>query len=159
MAVLLTKSILPGFASLAHAGGGCYFDGMRFFVAAFLVCCMVSVCARAEDVIRGDYVGDWSGSSGAGGSFKLSIAPDGGTPKCTVTFSYAGEEVKTHVTVCKTDGPNIEVQYDFDLSGNRLQSTIHGERKENALAGKYETKALADGSAVDQGDWKATAVK
>ena len=132
---------------------------MRSFLAALLVFATLSVCVRAEDAIRGDYVGDWSGSSGAGGSFKLSIAQDGGTPKCTVTFSYAGEEVKTHVTICKTDGPNIEAQYDFDLSGNRLQSTIHGQRKENALAGKYETKALADGSAVDQGDWKAMPVK
>jgi hypothetical protein len=132
---------------------------MRHFLTAVLVFFMLSVCVRAEDAIRGNYVGDWSGSSGAGGSFKLSIAAENGTPKCTVTFSYAGEEVKTNVTVCKTDGPNIEVQYDFDMSGNRLQSTIHGQRKENALAGKYETKALADGSAVDQGDWKATPVK
>ena len=132
------------------------FDGMRTFLTALLIICTVSVCARAENAIRGDYVGDWSGASGAGGSFKLSIAAENGTTKCNVTFSYAGEEVKTHVTVCKIDGPNIEAQYDFDLGGNRLQSTIHGLVKENALAGKYETKALADGSAVDQGDWKAT---
>jgi hypothetical protein len=132
---------------------------MRYFLSAVLVFFMLPVCIRAEDAIRGDYVGDWSGASGAGGSFKLSIAAENGTPKCTVTFSYAGEEVKTHVTVCKTDGPNIEAQYDFDLSGNRLQSTIHGQRKENALSGKYETKTLADGSAVDEGAWKATPAK
>jgi hypothetical protein len=72
-----------------------------------------------------------------------------------VTFSYAGEEVKTNVTLCKIDGPKIEAQYDFDLSGNRLQSTIHGERKGTALEGKYQTAALADGSRVDEGDWKA----
>ena len=132
---------------------------MRYLLSAVLVLFMLTVCIRAEDAIRGDYVGDWSGASGAGGSFKLSIAAENGTPKCTVTFSYAGEEVKTHVTVCKTDGPNIEAQYDFDLSGNRLQSTIHGQRKENALSGKYETKTLADGSAVDEGAWKATPAK
>ena len=129
---------------------------MRYFLIALLVLFTVAVCARAEDSIRGDYEGDWSGASGAGGSFKLSIAAENGTPKCTVTFSYAGEELQTHVTLCKIDGPNIEAQYDFDLGGNRLQSTIHGQLKDNALSGKYETKALADGSAVDQGDWKAT---
>jgi hypothetical protein len=132
---------------------------MRNFLTALLIICTVSVCSRAEDSIRGDYVGEWSGASGAGGSFKLAIAAENGAPKCTVTFSYAGEEVQTHVTVCKTDGPNIEAQYDFDLGGNRLQSTIHGQLKENALSGKYETKVLADGSAVDQGDWKATPAK
>ena len=110
---------------------------------------------RAENAIRGDYVGDWSGASGAGGSFKLSIAAENGTTRCNVTFSYAGEEVKTHVTVCKIDGPNIEAQYDFDLSGNRLQSTIRGERKGDALSGTYQTKPLAGGPQVDEGDWKA----
>ena len=87
--------------------------------------------------------------------FKLSVARENGKPKCTVSFSYAGEEVKTNVTLCKIDGPKIEAQYDFDLSGNRLQSTIHGERKGSGLEGQYETKALDDGSSVDQGDWKA----
>lgn len=130
---------------------------MRTLLSALLIICTVSICVRAEDAIRGDYIGEWSGASGAGGNFKLSIAAENRTPKCTVTFSYAGEEVTTHVTICKTDGPNIEAQYDFDLGGNRLQSTIHGQLRDDALAGKYETKALADGSAVDQGDWKATA--
>ena len=127
---------------------------MRYFLIALLVLFTVAVCARAEDSIRGDYEGDCA--SGAGGSFKLSIAAENGTPKCTVIFSYAGEELQTHVTLCKIDGLNIEAQYDFDLGGNRLQSTIHGQLKDNLLSGKYETKALADGSAVDQGDWKAT---
>jgi hypothetical protein len=128
---------------------------MRYLLTALVMIFTVSVCARAQDAIRGDYVGDWSGASGAGGSFRLSIVAENSAPKCTVTFSYAGEEVKTHVTACKIDGPALEAQYDFDLGGNRLQSTIHGQLKQNALTGKYETKALADGSAVDQGDWKA----
>jgi hypothetical protein len=64
---------------------------MRYFLIALLVVCTVGVCARSEDSIRGNYVGDWSGAL-----------------------------------------------------------------KENALAGKYESKALAGGSAVDQGDWEAT---
>jgi hypothetical protein len=62
----------------------------------------------------------------------------------------------TNVTLCKTEGSKIEAQYDFDLSGNRLQSTIRGERKENTLPGTYQTKPLAGGAQVDEGDWKAT---
>jgi hypothetical protein len=116
---------------------------------------ILAASAFGEDAIQGDFTGDWSGASGAGGSFRLSVARDDGKPKCTVTFSYSGEDIKTNVTLCKTDGPKIEAQYDFDLGGNRLQSTIHGERKGSVLEGKYQTKALADGSAVDEGDWKA----
>src|SRR5438445_7027356 len=86
--------------------------------------------AAADPAIKGDFTGDWSGASGAGGPFRLSVADDGGKPKCTVSFSYAGEDVKTNVTLCKIDGPKIEAQYDFDLGGNRLQSTIHGELQE-----------------------------
>jgi len=117
---------------------------------------VLSVCALGDDAIRGNYVGDWSGASGAGGKFKLAVAQEDGKAKCTVSFEYAGEEVKTNVTVCTIDGRKIESQYDFDLAGNHLQSTINGERKGSGLEGKYHTKALADGSAVDEGDWKAS---
>jgi hypothetical protein len=127
---------------------------MRRFVPSICLALLLAVGALADD-IQGSFTGDWSGASGAGGSFKLSVARENGKPKCSVTFSYAGEDVKTNVTLCKTDGPKIEAQYDFDLSGNRLQSTIHGESKGSGLEGQYETKALADGSPVDQGDWKA----
>jgi hypothetical protein len=127
----------------------------RFVLSSFFV---LTLCASAyaDDTIQGNYVGDWNGAAGAGGKFKLSVAPDGGKRKCTVSFEYAGQEVSTNVTLCKIEGPKIEAQYDFDLGGNRLQSTIHGDRKGSALEGKYLTKALDSGSAVDEGDWKAT---
>ena len=76
-----------------------------------------------------------------------------------MSFTYSGTEVQTNVTFCKIDGVKIEAQYDFDIGGNRLQSTINGELKEKTLQGKYQTKALPDGSAVDEGDWKATAAQ
>jgi len=128
---------------------------MPRFVLSISLALVLAVGALADDAIQGSFTGDWSGASGAGGSFKLSVARENGKPKCTVSFRYAGEDVKTNVTLCKTDGPKIEAQYDFDLSGNRLQSTIHGERKGSGLEGQYETKALGDGSPVDRGDWKA----
>jgi hypothetical protein len=128
---------------------------MRRFVFSSLFVLILCGHALAEDPIQGKYVGDWSGASGAGGKFKLSVAQESGKQKCTVSFEYAGQEVSTNVTLCKIEGPKIEAQYDFDLGGNRLQSTIHGDRKGSALEGKYQTKALDSGSAVDEGDWKA----
>jgi len=108
-----------------------------------------------EDAIQGNYTVDWRGASGTGGKFQLSVAPNGGKHKCTVSFDYASQEVSINVTLCKIEGPKIEAQYNFDLSRNRLQSTIQGDRKGSALEGKYKTKALDSGAAVDEGDWKA----
>jgi hypothetical protein len=116
---------------------------------------VLAVLGAGESAIKGHYAGSWSGASGASGAFELSVAIAADKPKCEISFTYAGEKVKTTVTLCKTSGPNIEAQYDFDVDGNRLQSTIHGELKDNALTGKYHTQALTDGSAVDEGDWKA----
>ncbi len=130
-------------------------NGMRRLLFYSFFVLMVSTYALADDAIQGAYIGDWSGSSGAGGKFKLSVTQQDGKTKCTVSFDYAGEEVKTNVTLCKIDGPKIEAQYDYDMQGNRLQSTIHGERKGSALEGKYQAKALANGAPVDEGDWKA----
>jgi len=128
-------------------------------VLTLLTLVLLAGANAADSAIKGNYAGDWSGASGAGGNFKLSVADDAGKPKCTVTFTYSGEEVPTNVTLCKVEGAKIEAQYDFDLGGNRLQSTIHGELQETTLKGKYQTKVLADGSDVDQGDWKAAATQ
>ncbi len=132
---------------------------MRRFSLSVLFLSMLAFSAVAEDAIRGDFVGSWSGSSGAGGKFRLSVAEQDGKTKCTVSFDYAGEEVKTNVTLCKIDGTKIEAQYDYDFSGNRLQSTIHGERKGAGMEGTYHAIALANGAAVDDGDWKAAPVQ
>jgi hypothetical protein len=132
---------------------------MRRFGLCLLFLSTLAFSTFADDAIRGDFVGSWSGSSGAGGKFRLSVAEQDGKTKCTVSFDYAGEEVKTNVTLCKIDGAKIEAQYDYDFSGNRLQSTIHGERKGAGMEGTYHAIALANGAAVDDGDWKAAPVQ
>jgi len=132
---------------------------MRRFALSMLFLSILVVGGFAGDEIRGDFVGTWSGSSGAGGKFRLSVAEQDGKTKCTVSFDYAGEEVKTNVTLCKIDGAKIEAQYDYDFSGNRLQSTIHGERKGAGMEGTYHAIALANGAGVDDGDWKAAPVQ
>jgi len=132
---------------------------MRRFAICVLLLSMLAFSAFADDTIRGDFAGTWSGSSGAGGKFRLSVTEQDGKTKCTVSFDYAGEEVKTNVTLCKIDGAKIEAQYDYDFSGNRLQSTIYGGRKGDGIEGTYHAIALANGAAVDDGDWKATPVR
>ena len=104
-------------------------------------------------------LGGGGGSSGAGGKFRLSVADEGGKSKCSVSFDYAGEEVKTHVTLCKIDSSTIEAQYDYELGGNRLQSTIHGARKGGSIEGTYHAVVLENGAAVDDGNWKAALVQ
>jgi len=155
VAVLFTKSILNGAAWLAQAGAGCYFDGMWRLVFSSLFVLVLCGHSFAEDAIQGNYIVDWRGAFGTGGKFQLAVAPNRGKHKCTVSFDYAGQEVWTNVTLFKIEGPKIEAQYDFDLGGNRLQSTIQGDRKGSALEGKYPSKALDSGAAVDEGDWKA----
>jgi hypothetical protein len=123
----------------------------------FLMVLLLAACGLvAEDAIQGTFVGDWSGGS-AGGKFKLSVARENGKPKCTVNFTYSGEDISTNVMLCKIDGGKI-AQYDFDLGGSQLQSTIRGELKGKGLEGKYQTKVLDGGEFVDQGDWKVAPV-
>lgn len=146
-------------ARLLRAARVAILAGMRigsFFALAALV--LGSAFADGP-AIKGSYAGEWTGASGASGNFKLSVADEGGKPKCTVSFTFSGEDVPTNVTLCKIEGTKIEAQYDFDLGGNKLQSTIQGELEQTTLKGKYQTKALGDGSDVDQGDWKASAAQ
>jgi len=130
---------------------------MPRFVFPFLL--LLAACSLiAADAIQGAFAGDWAGGT-AGGKFKLTVVRQDGKPRCTVSFTYSGEDIATNVTLCKIDGPKLEAQYDFDIGGNQLQSTIHGELKGKALEGRYQTKLLDGDEYVDQGDWKAAPVQ
>ncbi len=65
-----------------------------------------------------------------------------------------GEEVPGKFTPLKVDGAKIEMAYDFDLQGTKLQSAGEGALKGKTLEGTYKTSA--DGAAIDQGTWKTT---
>jgi hypothetical protein len=93
--------------------------------------------------LAGNYKGTWSG--GGSGDIRISLQPgDGGEWKSTVTFTFDGSEVQTKVTSVKVDGSKLKIVYTFDIKGRTMEGT-------------YSTKAVADGSAVDEGTWKATA--
>ena len=107
--------------------------------------------------LAGRYSGTWSGSSGASGDFHISLTPaENGEWTSDVTFSFGGTDVKTKVTSVKVDGTKVTVVYQFDLQDTKLESTVKGQLNGTNLEGAYSTKVVADGSAVDEGTWKAT---
>lgn len=107
--------------------------------------------------LAGTYKGSYSGSSGASGDFVISLSQaDNGEWNSEVTFTLGGQDVKTKITSLKVDGSKLTVAYQFDLQGTALESTVNGELNGSTLAGDYHTKVVADGSAVDDGTWKAT---
>ncbi|MGH9674260.1 MAG: hypothetical protein ACRD44_13850 [Bryobacteraceae bacterium] len=102
--------------------------------------------------------GRWTGAS-ANGDFNIALEPSAGDWKCEVTFTFGGTEVKTKVTNVKVSGAKVEAQYEFDLGGNILQSTIQGELAGGRLKGTYSTVAVQNRQPVDQGDFEASKVK
>ena len=113
---------------------------------------MLAVLVAFGADLEGNYKGTWSGNAGASGNIKMSFT----TGKVEVTFTLADQDVKTKVTSFEVNGAKMKVVYQFDLQGAVLESTATGELKDGTLAGEYHTKAVADGSAVDDGTWKTT---
>ncbi len=108
---------------------------------------LMAAALAAQSLSAGKYTGD----------FRLTLAADAAgklTPE--VSFGLADQDVKCKVTSFTVEGARLHVVYTFDLQGNALESTIDGDLTGKKLAGKYRTKALADGSAVDEGSWEVT---
>ncbi len=123
----------------------------------FFLALLGSFCIFAAG-LAGTYKGAYSGSSGASGDFVVSLTQaENGEWKSEVTFTLGGQDVKTKITSLIVDGAKVKIVYEFDLQGTVLESTVTGELNEGSLAGDYHTKVVADGSAVDDGTWKAAA--
>ncbi len=110
--------------------------------------------AVAQDDPAGTYKGKWNGAS-TGGDFTLQLEKAGAAWKATVQFTLADNPIPTTVKTLKLDGKRLEIAYEFDLGGNKLLSQLEGELTGGALTGKYKTKALADGSPLDEGTCEA----
>lgn len=118
---------------------------------------LAAAAAMFADGVSGTYKGSYTGSAGASGDFVVSFnKADNGDWKSEVTFTLGGENVKTKITSLQVDGSKVKVVYTFDLQGTALESTVTGELKGATLEGAYHTKVVTDGSAVDDGTWKAT---
>ena len=110
----------------------------------------------AAEVPAGTYIGTWSGA--ASGEFRLMLTQDGDKAwKAEVVFTLGNDEVKTQMKSVKVDGNHINVVYQYDLQGTVLQSNVSGELNGKTLTGDYKATSVADGSAVDEGTWKASA--
>lgn len=115
--------------------------------------------ASAASSVGGSVAGRYSGQyqGGSSGTFSLKLEPgSGGAWKCEVTFTLAGENVKTTMRQCQADPSKIEAAYDFDAQGFSLRSHISGQWSAKGVEGSYKT-TTTDGSAdVDQGVWSAS---
>jgi hypothetical protein len=115
-------------------------------IAAFLL----AVALAFAQSIAGAYKGTWTGSAG-GGDFHLNVT--GG--KADIGFTIEGQEVPCKIVSQKIDGSSIEMVYEFDLQGMKLQSAIKGALNGKSLEGTYKT--TAGDQPVDEGSWKTTA--
>jgi hypothetical protein len=128
---------------------------MKSLLAVAFVLSML--CSGADTIAPGKYTGNWEGSSGASGDLQITLTPDSdGKLTPDVTFTIGGQEVKTKITSFKLDGAKMSVVYSWDAQGNSAESSVEGELKGKTLEGKYHTRLLPDGGAIDEGTWKAT---
>jgi hypothetical protein len=124
---------------------------MRFLAALILA----TLALTAEPITAGKYTGKWQGESGAAGEFQLTISGAAGSWKADVSFTMADQNVPCKVTALTIEGSKVHVVYNFDLLGNKLESTIDGDRAGPKLSGQYRTRNVADSAPVDQGTWEA----
>jgi|SRR5689334_12593276 hypothetical protein len=125
----------------------------RIFPAVLL---LAATALAADPITAGKYTGKWQGDSGAGGDFVLTLIANASSWKADVSFSMADQKVPCTVTSLNVDGSRLHVVYTFELLGNKLESTIDGERSGNKVSGKYSTRSVEGGAAVDQGTWEAS---
>jgi hypothetical protein len=137
-----TSRLSPGFAKVSS---------MRLLLAILLA----GAGFAADPITPGKYSGKWQGAA-AGGDFLMTISRDAGAWKADVSFRMGDDQVKCTVTALSIEGSTIHVVYTFDLMGNKLESTIDGERAGAKLSGKYKTRAPESNAAVDQGTWEAS---
>jgi hypothetical protein len=115
----------------------------------------VSAAPTGGGSVAGHYSGQWKGSSS--GTFTLKLEPGAaGAWKCNVTFTIAGDDVKTTMRQCQADQSKIEAAYDFDAQGFTLRSRITGQWTAKGVDGTYRTSTVDGSAEVDQGTWSAT---
>ncbi len=114
---------------------------------------LLTLTLTAAD-LEGRYAGDWTGGAAAG-DLRFTLTRAGEEWKCEAVFTLGGQEVPTTTKRVKVDGAKFEVEYEFDLQGNKLKSTLTGQLDGQALSGKYST-VDSGGGAVDEGSWKVS---
>ena len=114
---------------------------------AILLCTAMLAFSQS---IAGSFRGSWAGANG-GGDFHLNVK---NASSAEVGFTIEGQEVPGKILSLKIDGSSIDVVYEFNLQGIKMQSAAKGTLKGKSLEGTYKT--TAEGSPVDEGTWKTT---
>jgi hypothetical protein len=119
-----------------------------------LVLLVLAMTSFAQDKLTpGVCKGTWAGPSG-GGDFIVTIKNDGkGGLTADLSFTVGGEAAVGKVASSKVEGAKVEIVYDFDVQGTKLQTSTQGTLSGKTLSGTY--KSTAEGQAVDEGTWKA----
>jgi hypothetical protein len=122
----------------------------------FLMLLVLATMSFAQDKLTpAVYKGTWNGPSG-GGDFIVTIKSDGkGGLAADLSFTVGGEAVTGKVASSKVDGAKVEIVYDFDVQGTRLQTSTQGTLTGKTLYGTY--KSTAEGQTIDEGTWKTAA--
>ena len=99
------------------------------------------------------FSGDWSsGQNDAAGKIHIQLSEP-----ARVTFTLRDQEVKTKVLSVKKEKAGVQVQYEFDLDGRKLVSTLTGEILGSKFAGRYQTSPVGSDGIVDSGKFTAAA--
>jgi hypothetical protein len=113
------------------------------------------LCPLLGAIPPGTYIGTWSGA--ASGEFRMKLTTgDDGKLNAEVMFTMGTNEVQTKIVSLKVDGDQLNVVYQYDLQGTKLQSDVRGELKDNTLSGTYKATLVNEGTAVDEGTWTAS---
>jgi hypothetical protein len=120
----------------------------------FLLLTSVLLVRAADTGMAGSYTGEWkSDSSGSAGALHMTLDANS---KCDISFTLAGEEVKTKIQSFKLENSQFEVAYDFEVQGIVARSKLTGKWDGKAFTGRYQTTVVDSGDGVDAGTWSAS---
>jgi hypothetical protein len=126
----------------------------KLLAIAVAIAIGVASLSAQDKLAAGTYKGTYTGGAG-GGDLHMTLKADGkGGLTGDVGFTVAGEEVAVKMASMKVDGSKLQMVWEFDLQGAKLQSASEGTLSGTTLTGTYKTSA--DGQVVDQGTWKTT---
>jgi hypothetical protein len=128
---------------------------MRILLGFVIAALMVVTLSAQDKLTAGVYKGAWTGGSG-GGDFTVTLKADGkGGLTADLGFTVGGEAAVGKVSSFKVDGAKLDIVYDFDVQGMKLQTAAQGTLSGKTLSGTY--KSTAEGAVVDEGTWKTSA--
>jgi hypothetical protein len=102
----------------------------------------------------GQYTGTWASDGGINsGKVTVTIGESGDSQ---FNFTYQDQVVKPKKVTAKVSDDQVDFICDVDLEGLRISTIFHGMVNGKALAGKYRTTSVDDGSELDSGIWQVT---